>query len=126
MKPMVLLIISTIYIQVSKLWLFVNVGLVHCHLYDVHGPGWRAVPTYDPVVQDAAHHAVKSIQQRSNSLSPYELLQILLAKAEVSEDSTKFAMLLKVRRGTKEEKFKVIINKSMEGKFYLNQMEDHS
>nr|WFP52521.1 cystatin [Aristotelia chilensis] len=50
---------------------------------DGHGLGWQAVSTNDPEVEDAANHAVKSIQQRSNSLSPYELLEILLAKAKV-------------------------------------------
>ncbi|KAG5552703.1 hypothetical protein RHGRI_010711 [Rhododendron griersonianum] len=87
--------------------------------------GWRPVPTYDPVVKGAAYHAVKTIQQMSNSLSPYELLEILLAKA--IENYTKFDMLLKVKWGTKEVKFKVIVNKSIEGKFFVNQMvEDHS
>lgn len=51
---------------------------------DVHGPGLQALPTHDPVVQDAANHAVKTIQQRSNSLVPYELKEIVHAKAEVS------------------------------------------
>uniref|UniRef100_A0A8R7TUU9 Cysteine proteinase inhibitor n=1 Tax=Triticum urartu TaxID=4572 RepID=A0A8R7TUU9_TRIUA len=48
-----------------------------------HEPGWRDVPVHDPVVKDAASHAVKSIQQRSNSLLPYELVEIVRAKAEV-------------------------------------------
>lgn len=42
---------------------------------------------------------------------------------QVIEDSTKFSMLLKVLRGSKEEKFKVIVTKDTEGKFYVNQME---
>ena len=49
-----------------------------------HEPDWREVPVEDPVVKDAAHHAVKSIQERSNSLFPYELLEIVRAKAQVS------------------------------------------
>lgn len=49
-----------------------------------HPQGWREVPPHDPQVQDAAHHAVQTIQQRSNSLFPYELLEIIHAKAEVS------------------------------------------
>ncbi|RRT81751.1 hypothetical protein B296_00017720 [Ensete ventricosum] len=49
---------------------------------NAHGPGWRTVPAHDPVVKDAAHHAVQTIQQRSNSLAPYELLEVLLARAE--------------------------------------------
>lgn len=46
--------------------------------------GWKSVPVHDPVVQDAAHHAVKTIQERSNSLLPYELSEIVHANAEVS------------------------------------------
>ncbi|KAF5952421.1 hypothetical protein HYC85_010365 [Camellia sinensis] len=90
---------------------------------DGHSPGWQAVPTHDPVVQDAAHHAVKTIQQRSNSLFPYELQEIVHAKAEVIEESAKIDMVLKVKRGDKEEKFKVEVHKNNEGTFHLNQME---
>ncbi|KAL6980967.1 hypothetical protein U1Q18_022603 [Sarracenia purpurea var. burkii] len=88
---------------------------------DAHGPGWKTVPVHDPVVQDAADHAVKTIQQRSNSLFPYVLLEIIHAKAEVIEESAKIDMLLKVKRGDKEEKFKVEVHKSHEGIFHLNQ-----
>lgn len=42
------------------------------------------MPAHDPEVQHAANHAVSSIQQRSNSLLPYVLQEILNAKAEVS------------------------------------------
>ncbi|WOL00625.1 cysteine proteinase inhibitor 12-like [Canna indica] len=86
-------------------------------------PGWRTVPSHDPVVKDAADHAVQTIQQRSNSLAPYELLDILHAKADVIEDTAKFDMLLKVKRGTKEEKYKVEVHKTLEGTFHLNQMQ---
>uniref|UniRef100_A0A804IDV3 Uncharacterized protein n=1 Tax=Musa acuminata subsp. malaccensis TaxID=214687 RepID=A0A804IDV3_MUSAM len=112
-----------------------------------HGPGWRTVPAHDPVVKDAAHHAVQTIQQRSNSLAPYELLEVLLARAEiifsssngqvleisgfitapfnsqVVEDIAKFDMLIKVKRGSKEEKLKVEVHKDLEGTFHLNQMQ---
>ncbi|KAK4798450.1 hypothetical protein SAY86_030776 [Trapa natans] len=87
-----------------------------------HAPGWREVHVHDPQVQDAAHHALKTIQQRSNSLFPYELREILHAKAEVVEDSAKFDMLLKVKRGEKEEKFKVEVHKNHEGGLHLYQM----
>ncbi|XP_061349991.1 cysteine proteinase inhibitor 6 [Gastrolobium bilobum] len=94
---------------------------------DGHKPGWQSVPTHDPQVQDAASHAIKSMQQRSNSLLPYELHEVVDAKAEVIDDSAKFDMLLKVKRGDKEEKFKVEVHKNNEGKFHLNQMQpDHS
>ena len=55
--------------------IFVNV--------DQHDPGWKQVSEHDLAVQDAAHHAVKTIQQRSNSLFPYELQEVVHAKAEV-------------------------------------------
>ncbi|KAM2968114.1 hypothetical protein FF1_028295 [Malus domestica] len=92
-----------------------------------HPPGWQSVPPHDPQVQDAANHAVKSLQQRSNSLLPYELQEVVHAQAEVAEEHAKFNMLLKVKRGSKEEKFKAEVHKNMEGTFSLNQMEaDHS
>lgn len=46
------------------------------------------MPPHDPQVQDAANHAVKTIQQRSNSLFPYELQEVVHAKAEVSAPNT--------------------------------------
>ncbi|KAF5176295.1 Cysteine proteinase inhibitor [Thalictrum thalictroides] len=94
---------------------------------DGHRPGWRTVSAHDPSVKDAASHVVKTIQQRSNSLVPYELLEILHAKAEMVDEYTKFDMLLKMKRGSKEEKYKVEVHKNIEGTFNLNQMEqDHS
>ncbi|OAY53339.1 cysteine proteinase inhibitor 12 isoform X2 [Manihot esculenta] len=93
---------------------------------DGHGPGWKEVPADDPAVQDAANHAVKIIHQRSNSLFPYELKEIVCAKAEVVDEHAKFDMLLKVKRGTSEEKYKVEVHKNNEGSFLLNQMEPHA
>ncbi|XP_065854082.1 cysteine proteinase inhibitor 7-like [Euphorbia lathyris] len=87
---------------------------------DGHGSEWQAVPTNDPEVQNAANHAVKTIQQKSNSLSPYKLVKILLAKAKVIENQAKFELLLKLKRGTKEEELGVEVTKDKEGKFYLN------
>ncbi|PAN31393.1 hypothetical protein PAHAL_5G416800 [Panicum hallii] len=86
-----------------------------------HEPGWREVPVEDPVVKDAAHHAVKSIQERSNSLFPYELLEIVRAKAQVVEDFAKFDILMKLKRGSKEEQIKAEVHKNLEGAFVLNQ-----
>jgi hypothetical protein len=94
---------------------------------DGHGPGWQSVPPHDPEVQNAAQHAVKTLQQRSNSLFPYELHEVVDAKAEVVDESAKFDMLLKLKRGDKEEKYKVEVHKNLEGKFILNHMQpDHS
>ncbi|XP_034921218.1 cysteine proteinase inhibitor 12 [Populus alba] len=92
---------------------------------DGHGPGWQSVPVHDPSVQDAANHALKSIQQRSNSLFPYELQEVVDANAEVEDDSAKFDMLLKVKRGSAEEKLKVVVHKNSEGSYHLNRMEPH-
>ncbi|KAB5565011.1 hypothetical protein DKX38_005065 [Salix brachista] len=73
-----------------------------------HARGWQAVPVHDPSVQDAANHALKSIQQKSNSLSPYELQEVVHANAEVEDESARFDMLLRVKRGSTEEKFKIV------------------
>lgn len=88
--------------------------------------GWQAVPAHDPVVQDAANHAVSTLQQRSNSLFPYELQEVVHAKAEVIDDFAKFDLVLKVKRGNKEEKYKAEVHKNNEGNFHLNQMEQDS
>lgn len=45
--------------------------------------GWQEVAVHDPEVQNAANHALKKIQERSNSLLPYELQEVADAKAEV-------------------------------------------
>ncbi|KAL0313751.1 UNVERIFIED_CONTAM: Cysteine proteinase inhibitor 12 [Sesamum calycinum] len=96
-------------------------ALVVIHGGDDQVSGWRPVPVHDPVVQDAAHHAIKTIQERSNSLFPYEL-------SEVVDASAKFDMLLKVKRGGKEEKYKVEVHKDTEeGSFDLKKLDrDHS
>ncbi|KAE8662216.1 Cysteine proteinase inhibitor 1 [Hibiscus syriacus] len=52
------------------------------------------------------NHAVKTIQQRSNSLLPYELIEFVYANAEVSKDFAKLNMLLKLKRGDNEDKKK--------------------
>ncbi|KAK2634931.1 hypothetical protein Ddye_029723 [Dipteronia dyeriana] len=92
-----------------------------------HSPGWKEVPVHDPAVQHAANHAITSIQQRSNSLLPYVLQEILHAKAEVIDEFEKYNMLLKVKRGEKEEKFNVEVHRKKESGFLLNHMEqDHS
>lgn len=87
-----------------------------------HAPGWKEVPVHDPEVQNAANHALKTIQQRSNSLFPYELQEVAHAKAEVVEDTAKFNLHLKVKRGNKEEIFNVEVHKNNEGNYNLNQM----
>ncbi|KAL2895796.1 Cysteine proteinase inhibitor 12 [Bienertia sinuspersici] len=85
--------------------------------------GWHKVPVHDPEVQDAANHAVRAIQLRSNSLFPYKLLEILQAEAEVVEDFVKYNLLLKLRRGNKEEKLKVKVHRAANGNFVLNLIE---
>ncbi|KAI3874359.1 hypothetical protein MKX03_016204 [Papaver bracteatum] len=62
-----------------------------------HAPGLKVVPANDPAVKDATDHAVESIRQSSNSLTPHELFEILVAKDEVIDDVVKFHMLLKLK-----------------------------
>ncbi|GLJ06933.1 hypothetical protein SUGI_0053100 [Cryptomeria japonica] len=83
------------------------------------GSGWREVPVHDPVVKEAAEHAVSNIQQRSNSLAAYMLQEILLAKAEVIDGFAKFDLLLKTKRGVKEEQHKVEMHRNLEGDWML-------
>ncbi|WZY80052.1 hypothetical protein YC2023_026436 [Brassica napus] len=85
---------------------------------DGNGFEWRLVSTNDPEVQEAAKHAVKSIQQRSNSLFPYKLIDIILARAKVVEDRVKFELLLKLEKGNKAEKLMVEVMKYQNGKFH--------
>jgi len=87
------------------------------------GFGWHKVPVHDPEVQDAANHAVLAIQQRSNSLFAYKLLEILQAEAEVVRDTVKLNLLLKLRRGNTDEKLKVNMRKNTNGGFTLNLFE---
>nr|ABN42208.1 proteinase inhibitor [Cakile maritima] len=92
---------------------------------DERESGWREVPGDDPEVQHVADHAVKTLQQRSNSLFPYELQEVVHANAEVTGEAAKFNMLLKLKRGDKEEKFKVEVHKNHEGVLHLNHMKQH-
>ncbi|KAK4770849.1 hypothetical protein SAY87_031381 [Trapa incisa] len=85
-----------------------------------HKLGWRAVPTHDPEVREAANHAIKILQQRVNCLCPYQLLEILLSEAEVIGKTVRFQLRLKLKRGTNVEEFTVLVNKNHEGKYYLN------
>ena len=50
----------------------------------------------------------------------------LFLPKQVVDDSAKFDMLLKVKRGTKEEKYKAEVHKNSEGVFHLNQIEQDS
>lgn len=46
---------------------------------------------------------------------------------QVSDECAKISMLLKLKRGEKEEKFNVEVHRKPEGGFLLNKMEqDHS
>ncbi|GJU47687.1 cysteine proteinase inhibitor 12 [Tanacetum coccineum] len=89
--------------------------------------GYQSVPVHDPVVQDAANHLLKTLQQRSNSLYPYELQEVVHAKAETVEGSAKYDILVKLKRNDKEEKYKANVHKDNDGKFHVNNMvQDHS
>ncbi|CAH2074065.1 unnamed protein product, partial [Thlaspi arvense] len=85
---------------------------------DGNGFEWRSVSTNDPEVQEAAKHAMESLQEKSNSLFLYKLIDIILARAKVFEDRVKFELLLKLERGNKPEKFMVEVMKYENGKFH--------
>ena len=53
------------------------------------------------------------------------MINIILVNEQVEDDSAKFDMLLKVKRGSAEEKLKVVVHKSSEGNYHLNRMEPH-
>ncbi|XP_023758142.1 cysteine proteinase inhibitor 6 isoform X2 [Lactuca sativa] len=77
--------------------------------------------------QDAASHALKTLQQRSNSLFPYELQEVVHVKAETVDGTAKYDLVLKVKRSDKEEKFKANVHKDKDGNFHVNNMvQDHS
>ncbi|KAL9253184.1 Cysteine proteinase inhibitor 12-like protein [Drosera capensis] len=87
--------------------------------------GEQEVPPEDPQVQEAADHAVKSISRMSNSLFPYQLLNILHAKTEVIEDFVKYKLLLKLKRNIHEEKFAVEVQKTSHGELKLLKQSKH-
>jgi len=82
-------------------------------------PGFQTVPTDDPNVKDAAEHALQKLQQSSNSLTAYELSEIVSARAEVKEEDVVFDLLLKTKRGTKEEHFKAEVQRTVDGAWSL-------
>jgi hypothetical protein len=53
-------------------------------------------------------------------------MNIILVNQQVEDDSSKFDMLLKVKRGSAEEKLKVVVHKNSEGNYHLNRMEPHT
>jgi hypothetical protein len=59
-------------------------------------PGFQTVPTDDPNVKEAAEHALKKLQQSSNSLTAYELSEIVSARAEVDSSLHFFSALVRV------------------------------
>ena len=61
----------------------------------------------------------------SNTNKEYKLMNIILVNQQVEDDSAKFDMLLKVKRGSAEEKLKVVVHKNSEGNYHLNRMEPH-
>ncbi|CAK9872365.1 unnamed protein product [Sphagnum jensenii] len=82
-------------------------------------PGFQTVPTNDPNVKEAAEHALKKLQQSSNSLTAYELSEIVSAQAEVKEEDVVFDLLLKTKRGATEEHFKAEVQRTVDGTWSL-------
>ncbi|KAF8095205.1 hypothetical protein N665_0339s0074 [Sinapis alba] len=70
---------------------------------DGNGFEWRSVSTNDPEVQEAAKHAMESIQQRHNP-SQGKGKGIIYNDTQVVEDRVKFELLLKLEKGNKPKK----------------------
>ncbi|KAI5071514.1 hypothetical protein GOP47_0013765 [Adiantum capillus-veneris] len=87
--------------------------------------GLRPVSSDDPAVKEAAKEALKSVQARSNSLVPYELKEVVTAHAEVTNEHTKFNILFKVQRGSKEEQFKAEVLRTVVGAWTLKDLQQH-
>eukprot|EP00250_Pteridium_aquilinum_P001692 c11898_g1_i1 orf=102-815(+) len=87
--------------------------------------GLQPVSCADPAVKEAAKEALKSVQDRSNSLIPYELKEVVSAHAEVNDESTRFSLLFKVQRGSKEEQFKAEILRTVVGEWTIKDLQQH-
>lgn len=81
--------------------------------------GLTSISVDDPSVTEAAENALKSIQRNSNSLFPYELKEIISAHAE-RKDGALFKVLMKLKRGTREENCNAEIHCNEEGDWKLN------
>ncbi|XXG50568.1 hypothetical protein AAC387_Pa02g4555 [Persea americana] len=80
----------------------------------------RLVKAEEQVVAGTLHHLTVEAIDTAHAPLP------ILALSKVIEDFAKFDMLLKLKRGSKEAKFKVEVHNNIEGTFHLNQMEqDH-
>lgn len=86
-------------------------------------PLWHAVGAQDPMVKDAAENAVKIIQQRSNSMMPYELQEIVSAKEEVVNALKIFDLLLKIKWENEVKNYKVEMKRTPEGKWTMNHVQ---
>lgn len=84
---------------------------------------WNAVGVQDPMVKEAAENAVKIIQQRSNSLMPYELQEVVSAKGKVVNSLHIFDLLLKVKWENEVKNYEVEMKRTLEGKWVMNQMQ---
>nr|ABK24186.1 unknown [Picea sitchensis] len=81
---------------------------------------WHAVRVQDPMVKEAAENAVKILQQRSNSLMPYELQEIVSAKGKVVNALNIFDLLLKIKWENKVQNYEVEMKRTLEGKWTMN------
>jgi len=84
---------------------------------------WHVVGAQDPMVKEAAEIAVKIIQQRSNSLMPYELQEIVSAKKKVVNVLNIFDLLLKIKWENEVKSYEVEMKRTLEGKWTMNHME---
>lgn len=96
-----------------------------CPAGSIAQTGLQPVSSNDPIVKEAAKEALKGLQQRSNSLIPYELKDVISACVEVSQDHTDFDLMIKVQRGAKEEQFKAEISRTVVGAWSVKDVRLH-
>lgn len=67
----------------------------------------------------AAQQAVAQLNQRSNSLFPYQLEEVLSAQQPNANDPDLHELLVAVKRGDKHEKFALSVKPSADGHYSL-------
>ncbi|KAI5071480.1 hypothetical protein GOP47_0013731 [Adiantum capillus-veneris] len=80
----------------------------------------------DAGVHEAAEQALKTLQQRSNSLFPYELKKVTSFSAQVNGMQTCYNLTLNVQRGSKEEQLEARVARTNDGHWTVDNLHIHS
>ncbi|KAF6263600.1 hypothetical protein COO60DRAFT_1634990 [Scenedesmus sp. NREL 46B-D3] len=73
----------------------------------------------------AAQQGVAQLNQRSNSLFPYQLLRVLSATPS-NDGSSNTELLVEVKKGEKEEKFALTVKPAADAHFHLVKFSQHA